>query len=93
MPPRKSGVGFRWRKSHTKFMKELRERGIYRLPSGEELVASVARGGSYALYDPQVWKRYGLPDYLVDAKGHMTRMGQSTRLTTDDLTDTGLTAD
>lgn len=73
-------------------MKELRERGIYRLPDGEELVASVARGG-YALYNPLVWKRYGLPDYLVDAKGRLTRMGQSTSLTTEELIDTGQTAD
>jgi len=50
-------------------MKELRERGLYRLPDGAELVASpAARGGGagYALYDPQVWKRYGLPDYQID---------------------------
>ena len=74
-------------------MRELRERGVYRLPDGEELVASVARGGGYALYDPQVWKRYGVPDYLIDAKGRVTRMGQSTILTAEDLIDTGQTAD
>ena len=74
-------------------MKVLRERGIYRLPDGEELVASVARGSSYALYDPQVWKRYGLPDYLVDVSGRLTRLGQSTTLTAEDLIDTGRTAD
>lgn len=74
-------------------MRELRERGVYRLPDGEELVASVARGGCYALYDPQVWKRYGLPDYQIDAKGRVTRMGQSTILTAEDLIDTGQTAD
>jgi len=34
-------------------MKELRERGLYRLPDGGEFVASSApRGGGYALYDP-----------------------------------------
>ena len=74
-------------------MKDLRERGIYRLPEGEELVASVARGGGYALYNPQIWKRYGVPDYEVDAQGRLTRMGESTRLRIDDLTDTGRTAD
>ena len=74
-------------------MKELRERGIYRLPDGEELVASVARGSGYALYDPGVWKHYGLPDYLIDARGRMTRLGQSTVLTAEDLIDTGRTAD
>ena len=74
-------------------MKELRERGVYRLPDGEELVASVARGGGYALYDRQGWTRYGLPDYLIDAKGRVTRMGQSTILTAEDLIDTGRTAD
>lgn len=73
-------------------MKGLRERGIYRLPDGEELVASVARGGGYALYDQQVWKRYGLPDYAIDANGRLTRLGQSTTLTAEDLVDTGRTA-
>ena len=74
-------------------MKELRERGIYRLPDGEELVASVARGSGYALYDQQAWKRYGLPDYLIDTKGRMTRLGQSTSIAAEDLIDTGRTAD
>lgn len=74
-------------------MKEWRERGIYRLPDGEELVASVARGGGYALYNPQVWKRYGLPDYLVDAKGRLTRVGQSTSLIAKDLVDRGQPTD
>ena len=74
-------------------MNQLRERGIYRLPDGDELVASVARGGGFALYNPQVWKRYGVPDYEVDPRGRLTRMGESTRYTADDLEDTGRTAD
>ena len=74
-------------------MKELRERGIYRLPDGDELVASFARGGRVALYNPQVWKRYGVPDYEVSAGGRLTRMGESTRYTAEDLEDTGRTAD
>ena len=74
-------------------MKELRERGLYRLPDGGEFVASSApRGGGYALYDPQVWKRYGLPDYQIDAQGRLNRMGESTRWLADDLIDTGQTA-
>jgi hypothetical protein len=72
---------------------ELRERGIYTFPDGEEFVASVARGGGYALYDLQVWKRYGMPDYEIDAKGRMTHVGQSTHWRIEDLTDTGRTAD
>ena len=75
-------------------MKELRERGIYRLPDGDEVVASIApRGGGYALYNPQIFKRYGVPDFEVDAQGRLTRMGESTRLSIDDLSDTGRTAD
>ncbi|MFL6212222.1 MAG: hypothetical protein ACJ74W_25495 [Pyrinomonadaceae bacterium] len=74
-------------------MMELRERGIYRLPEGEELVASITRGGSYALFNPQIWQRYGVPDYEVDAQGRLTRMGESTRLRVEDLQDTGRTAD
>ena len=75
-------------------MKELRERGIYRLPDGDEVVASISRrGGGYALYNPQIFKRYGVPDFEVDAQGRLTRMGESTRLSIEDLSDTGRTAD
>ncbi len=74
-------------------MKELRERGLYRLPDGGEFVASSApRGDGYALYDPQVWKRYGLPDYQIDSQGRLNRMGESTRWLSEDLIDTGQTA-
>ena len=73
-------------------MQELRERGIYRMPDGEELVASMTRGGGYALFNPKVWQRYGVPDYEVDAQGRLTRMGESTRLRLEDLQDTGRTA-
>lgn len=71
---------------------ELRERGIYSLPDGDEFVASFARGGGYALYDLQIWKRYGMPDYEIDAKGRMTKAGQSTPWRVEDLKDTGRTA-
>lgn len=74
-------------------MKELRERGVYTLPDGEEFVASVARGGGFALFNPQIWKRYGVPDYEVDPLGRVTQLGQSTRWRVDDLVDTGRTAD
>lgn len=74
-------------------MKELRERGLYRLPDGGEFVVTVAdRGVGYALYDPQIFKRYGLPDYQIDAQGRLNRMGESTRWLADDLIDTGETA-
>jgi hypothetical protein len=74
-------------------MKELRERGLYRLPDGGEFVATMAtRGAGYALYDPQVFKRYGLPDYQIDAQGRLNRMGESTRWMAEDLIDTGQTA-
>jgi hypothetical protein len=74
-------------------MKELRERGLYRLPDGGEFVASIApRGGGYELYDPQIFKRYGLPDYQIDAQGRLKRMGESTRWLAEDLIDTGQTA-
>ncbi len=74
-------------------MKELRERGLYRLPDGGEFLAIIApRGGGYVLYDPQVFKQYGLPDYQVDEQGRLNRLGESTRWLTDDLIDTGQTA-
>ena len=74
-------------------MKELRERGVYTLPDGEEFVASIARGGGFALFNPQIWKRYGVPDYEVDPLGRVTQLGQSTRWRVDDLVDTGRTAE
>lgn len=75
-------------------MKELRERGLYRLPDGAEFVASITpRGGGYALYHPKVWKTYGVPDYRVDDMGCLTRMGESTSWRDEDLIDTGQTAD
>jgi hypothetical protein len=74
-------------------MKDLRERGVYTLPDGEEFVASIARGGGFALFNPQIWKRYGVPDYEVDPMGRVTQMGQSTRWRVDDLVDTGRTAE
>ena len=74
-------------------MKDLRERGVYTLPDGEEFVASVARGGGFALFNPQIWKRYGVPDYEVDPLGRVTQLGQSTRWRVDDLVDTGRTAE
>jgi len=74
-------------------MKELRERGLYRLPDGGEFVVGIAaRGGGYELYDPQIFKRHGLPDYQIDAQGRLNQMGQSTRWSTEDLIDTGRTA-
>ncbi|HZB44628.1 MAG TPA: hypothetical protein VE360_05270 [Pyrinomonadaceae bacterium] len=74
-------------------MKDLRERGVYTLPDGEEFVASIARGGGFALFNPQIWKRYGVPDYEVDPLGRVTQLGQSTRWRVDDLVDTGRTAE
>jgi hypothetical protein len=75
-------------------MRDLRERGVYKLPDGEEFVAGIAaHGGGYALYNPQIWKRYGVPDYEVNAQGKLTRMGESTRWRVEDLLDTGQTAD
>ena len=74
-------------------MKELRERGLYRLPDGGEFVVGIAaRGGGYELYDPQIFKRHGLPDYKIDAQGRLNQMGQSTRWSAEDLIDTGRTA-
>ena len=74
-------------------MKELRERGLYRLPDGGEFVAiNAMRGSGYALYDPQVFKRHGIPDYQIDAHGRLNRMGESTRWLAEDLIDTGQTA-
>jgi hypothetical protein len=73
-------------------MRRLRERGIYALPDGSELVA--CRGGrGYYLYDPQkrVWNCGDPPDYEVDAAGRILLEGRPTQWRIEDLTDTGWT--
>lgn len=70
----------------------LRERGIYKLPDGRELIVC-ASGAGFSLYNPQAWKMCGLADYRAHADGRILSKGTPTRWRVEDLTDTGRTAD
>ena len=74
-------------------MRQLRERGIYRLPSeaGELVVHAVFRGG-YVLYAPTHWEYFGPYAYESDLTGNIHTEGQRTRWHIDDLADTDRTA-
>ena len=74
-------------------MQQLREGGIYTLPSeGGELVAHAVFAGGYALYKPTDWEFFGPYVYESDRAGNIRSEGQSTRWYIDDLTDTNRTA-
>ena len=61
---------------------ELRERAVYRLPNGRELVARVVHGSKTVLYnldasDPR--------EYQVDEQGRLLLNGRLTAWATEDL--------
>ena len=68
---------------------ELRERAVYRLPNGRELVARVVRGSKTVLYnldssDPR--------EYQVDGQGRLLLNGRLTAWATEDLLEQARTA-
>ena len=71
----------------------LRHGGVYALPGGSELVAAVAPGGRYLLYNPLVWAGRAwvvqMPvSYVVTEEGHvLTPKGQPTGWRVEDLLD------
>ena len=71
---------------------EIKERGLYALPDGRELVA--ARGGKYGffkLYDPLVRSCEGPPLYEADGRGFLTSLGRPTPWRVEDLKEVGRT--
>ena len=74
-------------------MQQLKERGIYTLPSEpEELVAHAVFRGGYVLYTPADWEFFGPYTYESDPAGYIQREGQSTCWHLDDLAYTNRTA-
>ena len=73
-------------------MQQLRERGIYCLPGGGELVAHVVSPGAYVLFAPEAWEFFGSHAYESDGRGIIHLHGRSTRWHLNDLTDTRRTA-
>lgn len=69
---------------------EMRERGVYALPDGRELVAqSGGRFGFFKLYDPLAWKFDGPPTYEAAADGAITSLGMPTPWRVEDLREVG----
>ena len=88
-------------------MTKLRERGIYRTPSGDRLVASKLRKQtadgqhifsrlgddlSCFLFSAYQWAFHGFPDYEVAVEGDLIAIKETSALQLDDLIDTGATA-
>ena len=71
----------------------MRDRGIYRLPDGQEVVVSACGGGEYCVYARRTWETFGLAEYLLTGRGQILKGGGPTPWTSDDLTDTHLTAE
>ena len=56
----------------------LRERGIYRLPDGEEVVVSECGKGEYCLFTMQAWEGFSLAEYFLNKEGHVLKQGTKT---------------
>ena len=73
-------------------MQQLRERGIYTLPSKGDFVAHAVFRGGYVFYTPADWEFFGPYAYESGGTGNIHIEGRSTRWHLDDLTDTNRTA-
>jgi len=74
-------------------MQQLKERGIYTLPSEQdELVAHAVFRGGYVLYTPTDWEFFGPYTYESDGSGNIHSEGQFTHWHIDDLAYTNRTA-
>ncbi len=73
-------------------MQQLRERGIYTLPSEGDFVVHVVFRGGYVLYTPSAWEFFGPYVYESDRTGGIHIEGRPTSWNIDDLTDTNRTA-
>src|SRR5687768_721196 len=70
----------------------LRERGIYCLPNGRELVVLHKPEKGRVEYRLCGWERFELTEYEVNGDGRLTCQGKLTAWDMDNLTDTGRTA-
>jgi hypothetical protein len=70
----------------------LRERGIYCLPNGRELVVLRNDDEGSVLYDPVSCGRFELGEFLVNQDGRLVYQGKLTAWDISNLNDTGRTA-
>ena len=70
----------------------LRERGIYCLPNGRELVVVGDSTNGRGQFRLAGWGRFELTEYLVNEAGRLLAHGNLTAWDINDLIDTGQTA-
>ena len=70
----------------------LRERGIYRLPNGRELVVLRKYENGKRVYTLSGWERFELTEYEVNDDGRLICQGKLTAWDVACLSDTGRTA-
>jgi hypothetical protein len=70
----------------------LRERGIYRLPNGRELVVLRKHENGKRAYTLGGWERFELTEYEVNEDGRLICQGRLTAWDAASLSDTGQTA-
>ena len=70
----------------------LRERGIYRLPDGQEVVVSACGGEEYCMFASATYDSFGLAEYLISSEGKILKGTEPTGWGVEDLSDTGRTA-
>ena len=74
-------------------MRQLKEQGIYALPSERgELVAHLVFRSGYVLYTPTDWEFFGPYTYESDRDGNLRREEEPTRWHIDDLAYTNRSA-
>ena len=76
----------------TEVTRQLRERGIYALSDGQELVAHAVFRGGYVFYTPENWQTFGPRANESTADGHVRWDGRQKLWRTEDLIDTSRTA-
>jgi hypothetical protein len=70
----------------------LRERGIYSLPNGRELVVLRKHENGRVTYVLGGWRRFELTEYEVNEEGRLIYQGNLTAWDSANLRDTGQTA-
>ena len=70
----------------------LRERGIYCLPNGRELIVLEKTSQEGATFRLGGWGHFELAEYVIDNDGRLRAQGRLTAWDISDLTDTGRTA-
>jgi hypothetical protein len=71
---------------------DLREKGIYCLPNGRELVVLEKLSGGHVKFRLGVWESFQSSQYEVNNEGRLLALGRVTAWDITDLSDTGRTA-